>query len=122
MWTKPHLMARWMSPYPGPVTCEAEADAKVGGRFSLRMGGGDSVCEISGTYVEVEPHSRLAFTWCGETTLNVDTLVTVQLSPVPEGTELLLTHERLAAPARNGYSGGWQVMLDHMADADVEGT
>ena len=118
MWTKLHLMARWMSPYPGPVDCEAEADARVGGRFPLRMAGEDSACEITGAYKEVEPHSRLAVTWSGETTLGVDTLVTVQLSPCPEGTELLLTHERLPGPARDGYSGGWQMMLDHLAAAN----
>ena len=37
LWTKPDLMARWMSPFPGAVDCQASADLRPGGAFSLVM-------------------------------------------------------------------------------------
>jgi uncharacterized protein YndB with AHSA1/START domain len=120
MWTNPERMVRWMSPYPGTVACTAEADARVGGNFRLAMGGPDSVCEISGTYVAVDPYERLAFTWKGPTTLDVETLVTVTLKPVGEGTELVLSHERLPQQARQGYSGGWTTMLGHLEESSAD--
>jgi uncharacterized protein YndB with AHSA1/START domain len=34
LWTRPELMAHWMSPYPGKVQCAAEADRV--GRWNCR--------------------------------------------------------------------------------------
>ena len=30
LWTKPDLMVRWMSPYPGAVDCKASSDLRPG--------------------------------------------------------------------------------------------
>jgi len=118
LWTEPELMAPWMSPYPGPVDCEAEADVRVGGAYSLKMGSGESQCEIEGTYVDVDPPNRLVFTWSGPPTRNAKTLVTLELSDAPGGTDLVLTHERLPTPdVRQGHEIGWGNFLDHLADA-----
>jgi uncharacterized protein YndB with AHSA1/START domain len=55
LWTRPELMAHWMSPYPGKVQCAAEADVRVGGTFKLSMQSDHSTCEIEGQYVVVDP-------------------------------------------------------------------
>jgi len=49
MWTKPDLMVRWMSPYPGAVDCKASCDLRPGGAFSLVMSSEESNREVSGT-------------------------------------------------------------------------
>ena len=49
LWTKPDLMARWMSPFPGVVNCKASCDFRPGGTFSLVMSSGESSREVSGT-------------------------------------------------------------------------
>jgi uncharacterized protein YndB with AHSA1/START domain len=41
LWTKPDLMVRWMSPFPGAVDCKASCDLRPGGAFSLVMSSGE---------------------------------------------------------------------------------
>jgi uncharacterized protein YndB with AHSA1/START domain len=118
LWTKPDLMARWMSPFPGAVDCKASCDPRPGGAFSLVMSSADSSREVSGTYVEIDRPRKLVFTWIGPLTNNVTTLVTVELNPLGDETDLVLTHERLPTSAMHeGHTKGWGNILDHLADA-----
>src|SRR5262249_39634613 len=118
LWTKPDLMARWMSPFPGEVDCKASSDLRPGGAFSLVISSGESSREVSGTYVEIDRPRKLVFTWIGPLTNDVNTLVTVELNPRGNDTELVLTHERLPTPAiLAGHTQGWGNILDHLVDA-----
>jgi uncharacterized protein YndB with AHSA1/START domain len=118
LWTRPDLMVRWMSPYPGAVDCEASCDLRPGGAFSLVMSSEESVREVSGSYVQIDRPRKLVFTWTGPLTNNVNTLVTVELNPRGDETELVLTHERLPTQAiLEGHTRGWGNILDHLADA-----
>ena len=117
LWTKPDLMVRWMSPYPGAVDCKARCALRPGGHFSLVMSSAEASREVSGTYVQVDRPRKLVFTWIGPLTNNVNTLVTVELNPRGDETELVLTHERLPTSAiREGHTMGWGNILDHLAD------
>jgi len=118
LWTRPELMARWMSPFPGAVDCRASCDPRPGGAFSLVMSSKDAIREVSGAYVEVDPPRKLVFTWIGPLTNDVTTLVTVELTPRGDETDLVLTHERLPTSAiHDGHTKGWGHILDHLADA-----
>jgi len=118
LWTQPDLMARWMSPYPGAVDCKASCDLRPGGAFSLVMSSGESSRVVSGSYVEIDRPRKLVFTWMGPLTNNVNTLVTVELTPRGDETELVLTHERLPTQAiHEGHTRGWAHILDHLAAA-----
>lgn len=118
LWIKPDLMVRWMSPYPGAVDCKVSCDVRPGGTFRLVMSSEESSREVSGTYVEVDPPRKLVFTWIGPLTDNMTTLVTLELNPCGDETDLVLTHERLPTPAiREGHTRGWGNILDHLADA-----
>lgn len=118
LWTKPDLMVRWMSPYPGAVDCKASCDPRPGGAFSLVMSSPESRREVTGTYVQVDRPRKLVFTWIGPLTNNVNTLVTVELYPRGDETDLVLTHERLPTAAIfEGHTRGWGNILDHLADA-----
>ena len=117
LWTKPDLMARWMSPFPGAVDCKASCDFRPGGTFSLVMSSGQSSREVSGTYVQIDRPHKLVFTWTGPLTNNVETLVTVELNPRGDETDLVLTHHRLPTPAIcEGHTRGWGNILDHLSD------
>ena len=121
LWTKPDLMVRWMSPYPGAVECKASCDLRPGGAFSLVMSSEQSSREVSGTYVQIDRPRKLVFTWIGPLTNNVNTLVTVELHPLGDETDLVLTHERLPTSAiHEGHTKGWGNILDHLADAVSE--
>jgi len=117
LWTKPDLMARWMSPFPGAVDCKASADPREGGAFSLVMSSAEANREVSGVYVQVDRPRKLVFTWVGPLTNHVNTLVTLELTPVGEETDLVLTHERLPTTAiHEGHTRGWGNILDHLAE------
>jgi len=118
LWTRPELMARWMSPYPGAVDCKANCDLRPGGAFSLVMSAEGSSREVSGAYVLIERPRKLVFTWIGPLTNDANTLVTVELNPQGDETDLVLTHERLPTSAIcEGHTKGWGNILDHLAEA-----
>jgi uncharacterized protein YndB with AHSA1/START domain len=117
LWTKPELMVRWMSPFPGAVDCKASCDLRPGGGFSLAMVSEEARRDVSGTYVEVDRPHKLVFTWVGPLTNNVVTLVTVELNPRGDETDLVLTHERLPTWAIvEGHTKGWGHILDHLVE------
>jgi uncharacterized protein YndB with AHSA1/START domain len=122
LWTKPDLMVRWMSPFPGAVDCKASCDLRPGGAFSLVMSSAESRREVSGAYVQIDRPRKLVFTWMGPLTNHVNTLVTVELNPQGEETDLVLTHERLPTSAIfEGHTKGWGNILDHLAEAVSKG-
>ena len=114
-WTQPELMLRWWGPDAGPVL-SAESDPRPGGRFRCvfcTMNGERHEC--SGVYRDVEPARRLVFTWQWVTMPERETLVTVELRPVPEGTELTLTHAQFVdEAARDAHRWGWSGALDKL--------
>ena len=118
LWTRPDLMARWMSPFPGTVQCQATCDPRPGGAFSLVMTSADSRREVTGTYVQIDRPNKLVFTWSGPLTNNIVTLVTVELTPLGDETDLVLTHEQIPTPSIfEGHTKGWGHILDHLAEA-----
>ncbi|MEO8836433.1 MAG: SRPBCC family protein [Caldimonas sp.] len=64
-WTKPELLKRWWAPKStGMSLLSCEADVRVGGRYRLEFGRGEASKAVAffGRYIEVTPHSRLAWT------------------------------------------------------------
>ena len=63
-WTKPELFKRWWAPKSmGMSLRSCEMDVRVGGKYRLEFDiGGSEPAAFFGTYVEVEPYSRLAWT------------------------------------------------------------
>jgi uncharacterized protein YndB with AHSA1/START domain len=115
-WTQPERMVRWWGPDAGPVL-SAEADPRPGGRFRVvfrTMDGEQHDCR--GMYREVEPERRLVFSWQWVTMPERESLVTLELRPIPEGTELTLIHAQFYdEAARDGHREGWSGALDKLA-------
>lgn len=109
-WTDPQALKQWFGPGgPQPVAI-AEVDVRVGGRFRIAFGGpqGDEhLC--AGVYREVVPNRKLVFTWTWpRTTPERESLVTVELRKVAEGTELVFRHEQLFdEKVRDDHLRGW---------------
>jgi uncharacterized protein YndB with AHSA1/START domain len=63
-WTKPELLERWWVPKSfGLSLVSCELDVRVGGQYRLVFRHGDSKpMAFFGRYIEVTPHSRLAWT------------------------------------------------------------
>jgi uncharacterized protein YndB with AHSA1/START domain len=63
-WTRPELFKRWWVPKSmGMILRSCEMDVRVGGRYRLVFGeDAANPAEFFGRYIEVTPHSRLAWT------------------------------------------------------------
>ena len=112
-WTDPDLMGRWLSPVG---RAEVEVDLRVGGRFRVAMVGEGRKIEHTGEYLEISAPRRLVFTWRSPYTGPEPTVVTVQLRPVEDQTELLLIAERLPEEQVESHRAGWGRMLDRLVE------
>lgn len=103
-------------------TTRAEVDLRPGGRYRLsgtseRLG----TFEVGGTYLAVDPPTRLVFTWRPDWEEGArDSKVEVTLEETPAGTLVRVTHTGFAtAGARDGHAGGWPNVLRRLS-AHVE--
>lgn len=116
-WLDPAMLRRFMIAKPGATVPEAQADARVGGSFRIvmRQGGADSL--HSGSYLALEPHRRIVFTWHSDHSVEGST-VTVTFTPKDGGTEVVLTQVKFASEgARDGHRAGWTSILAALAEA-----
>jgi uncharacterized protein YndB with AHSA1/START domain len=113
-WVDADSLREWMCPGTSHVSA-AEVDPRVGGRFRIVMSDESGSTEHNGEYRELRRPQRLAFTWISEHTLDRETLVTVELRPVGQETELTLTHERLPDDeARRKHERGWTGIVEKL--------
>lgn len=115
-WTDPESLKEWWG--PGPVICpEAHVDLREGGDYRLANREVDgSITWISGRFERVRPPEELVYTWAVSILPDAPaTLVRVLFLPHPDGTELLLTHERFALEAvRDMHVQGWGGCIDKL--------
>src|SRR5713101_1665742 len=96
--TDPQHMKTWLAEL-------VEADPRPGGVF--RISGPPGV-SIEGTYVEVIPNRKVAFTWGGVEGLQPgQSTVEFLLEPDGGGTLVRLRHYRLPKPAVEPHRRGW---------------
>ncbi len=117
--TDPAQVKNWF----GPRGFSADVD-----RYDARPGGTYRMCMISpdgnalwlhGTFLMVEPHDRLSFTWIWEQgdMAGKETLVTIGFRSVGQTTEIALRHDRLPSEAsREAHGKGWISTLDCLED------
>ena len=108
--TKPELVRRWLLGPPGWSMPLCEIDLRVGGKYSLEMHHKDgNIHNLSGTYEEVKPPEKLAFTWrWQQDETATESLVTVTFKDLGGSTEVSLTHKNLlTAEAREKHNQGW---------------
>jgi uncharacterized protein YndB with AHSA1/START domain len=116
-WTDPEAVKKWWGPGPGEPVAAAELDVRVGGKFRIVFGGADGKeHECAGVYKEVVPNRRLVFTWSWpRTTPERVSVVTITFKAVPNGTELVFTHEQLFdEKVRDDHKRGWSSCLDKL--------
>ena len=107
--TEPVALCAWFWPASSFGTT-AEVDLDKG----FRIDAPKAEMGISGRYVTVEPPALLVMTWqwAGE---DSETLVTIELAPAGDGTELTLTQEGLASGvADDEHTQGWSDCLDRL--------
>jgi uncharacterized protein YndB with AHSA1/START domain len=112
-------MAQWWGPDGGPVLI-AEADPRRGGCFRVRFRRLEDATEYetNGEFLEVVRPERIVMSWRWKDGL-VDpneSRVEIVLRPVPEGTEITVTHSLLHdEESRRSHEAGWMGALDKLA-------
>ena len=123
-WTDPVSLAQWFGP-PGFRAEVLVHDLRVGGDWRFLMIGDDGQgFHHFGTFVEIDPANRLAFTWASEEQVEGwrddagnPTLVTVEFKGGADEVTVLITHMDLASDAaRRGLTFGWGAGLTCLGD------
>ncbi len=125
-WTQPAMLAQWFGPHHTMVET-AEVDARAGGRFLIHLREDTGARHgVAGTYTIFDPARLLVFTWAWVSLPERESRVTVAFRPVPEGTEVTLTHDRFAdAGTATRHRRGWTESLerlDRLHDANTGGS
>jgi uncharacterized protein YndB with AHSA1/START domain len=115
-WTSEEVMRRWWQAERGWETSEAEVDLRVGGAVRVVMHDPDKDVAHGGggTYTEIEPPNRLAFTWLwdGDTRR---TLIEIDFEEIDGRTTVRFTHSGLwDEEAVRSHEGGWSRILDNL--------
>ena len=115
-WTDPAHLSHWFCP-PNCVLEGVEMNATVGGRYRIAMRENNGELHIvEGTYTEVTPPTRLAFTWAWYTMPDRQSHVTVEVAPSDGGALLTLTHAQFRdATTRDRHQAGWTGSLEALA-------
>ena len=110
----PAALAAWWGP-SGFTTPEIELDLEVGGRFRFGMQPPDGdLFHLAGEFIEVDPPRRLAysFRWEEPAPDDQETVVTLTLDALPEGTELHISQGEFATEDRLAlHENGWRDSL-----------
>jgi uncharacterized protein YndB with AHSA1/START domain len=121
-WLDSESLAQWMRPLDF-THATVTVDPRVGGGFRIvmegRTDGGDY--EHRGEYLAIEPPSLLSFTWISNATDHKPTVVTIEFHERGTGTELVLTHRRLAPKAVEGHREGWTDVVRLLDEALTRG-
>jgi uncharacterized protein YndB with AHSA1/START domain len=119
-WTRAELFQRWWVPKSfGLNLLSCETDARVGGKYRLVFSHEGSTMAFFGTYVEVTPHSRLA--WTNEEGDQGVTVTTVSFEE-KGGKTLLTVHdlypskEALEAAIASGATSCMSETLDQLEE------
>jgi len=107
--TDPVKFVEWMG-------MDATLDPRPGGVCRLTM---NPAASVAGEFVEVEPYSRIVFTWGWEQefllTPPASTAVEVSFTPDGDETVVRLVHRRLTPKTVDFHRVGWDHYLDRLA-------
>lgn len=109
----------WYNPGDGTTKIDV-LELEPGGDLSLTFVDGENRTDIEGTFVEVVENRRIVHTWQypGEG----ESRVTYEFRAVDDGTEVVLTHEKIgpyrdrsASENTDGYAEGWSRALENLS-------
>lgn len=115
-WLSPAMLAKFMrTAADGIEASKVETDPVKGGRFTIVMVTPEREIPHTGTYLEIDPYSRLSFTWESPHSLD-DSVVTIDLTEVDANTtELTLKQVKFKSEqSRDGHVKGWTAILENL--------
>ena len=111
-WLDPDMFAAFMSLDSKTTVSTASTDPKIGGRFMIIVNNGEKDVPHAGTYLQLNPHSLIQFTW-ESPYVDAGSTVTITLTPQGDATEVALTHVKFRSEAsRDGHASVWTLILE----------
>jgi uncharacterized protein YndB with AHSA1/START domain len=109
-WTEPQHITKWNAASEDWHTPRAENDLRVGGTFSSRMEArdGSQGFDFGGTYTEVVPNERIAYTMNGEDARKVEITFTTEGDHV----KIVEMFEPESENPIEMQKGGWQSIMN----------
>ena len=120
-WTTPDEVKRWFARPEGWEVPNVEMDLRVGGRYRIEVSGQNASVAAFGIYHAIVPDEKLTFSFgWEEAPMPVfetgETIVTVEFRASGDGTDVVLTHERLHGEAMfEFHEMGWTQCLERLA-------
>jgi uncharacterized protein YndB with AHSA1/START domain len=109
--TNPHALASWF--WPPSLGADVRIDPRPGGALRIAATAGTEMA-VSGEFTQADAPRRIAFTWRWDGEEAV-TQVDIELSPVEDGTALVLVHTGFTTRAdRDNHFIGWSDCLDRL--------
>jgi uncharacterized protein YndB with AHSA1/START domain len=119
-WTSEEVLRRWFHAEHDWETSDAQVDLRVGGAVRVVMRDPDKDVEHGGGghYTEIEPPTRLAFTWTWDHDESRQMLIELDFEEVEGVTTMRFTHSGLRdeESVRN-HEGGWNTCFDNLEKA-----
>ncbi len=119
-WTSEEVMRRWFHGQHDWETPEAQVDLRVGGAVRVVMRDPVEGAEYGGGghYTEVDPPTRLAFTWTWDDENERQTLIEIEFQEVEGATKVRFTHSGLRdEESLRSHEGGWNAAFDNLERA-----
>jgi uncharacterized protein YndB with AHSA1/START domain len=115
--TEPAELAKWWGPH-GFTTPEVALDLSVGGRYRFTMQPPEGEAfHLSGEFIEIDPPTRLVYTfrWDEPDPDDRETVVVLSLAPVGDATEVSLSQGEFATDERLAlHRNGWADSLEKL--------
>lgn len=108
MWTEPKHIEKWNQASADWECPHAENDVRVGGKFLSTMAAkdGSAKFDFTGTYTEVIPGKKLAYT------MDDSRKADVSFTQQGQGVHIVVTFEMENENSEEMQRGGWQAILD----------
>jgi uncharacterized protein YndB with AHSA1/START domain len=116
-WTSEEVLRRWFYGQPGWETPEAAVDLRLGGPLRIVMRDPQKGTEHGGggRYTEIEPPTRLAFTWTWDSDKARETLIELDFKEADGATTVRFTHSNLKdEESVRSHKEGWTVCFDNL--------
>lgn len=115
-WTSEEVMRRWFHAEHHWETPEAQVDLRLGGAVRVVMRNPDDGTEYGGggTYTEIDPPTRLAFTWIWDDDEARQTMIELDFEETDGATTVRLTHSNLRdEDSLRSHEDGWTKCFDN---------
>jgi uncharacterized protein YndB with AHSA1/START domain len=121
-WTSEEVMRRWFHGRHDWETPEAEVDLRIGGAVRVVMRDPEKGDEHGGggRYTEIDPPTRLAFTWTWDEDPR-ETLIELDFEEAEGVTTVRFTHSNLKdEESARSHEEGWTTCFDNLERALVK--